>query len=94
MLKSRLSDDMKHYFTFTSIVACNCILLNEVPQIIRSKSHNSAAQCKSSHVLSEYQKIAAQPNRKVLIYGASTHGKGLTDAMSGFGVKGPLLKAN
>ena len=32
-------------------------------------------------------------NRKVLIYyGPSGHGKGFVDAMSAFGVKGPLLR--
>ena len=28
-----------------------------------------------------------------IYYGAPGHGKGLVDAMSGFGVKGPLRKA-
>ena len=53
-----------------------------------------ATQYKSSYVFGEYQKMAAHYNRKVIIYyGHSGHGKGLVDAMSSFGLKGPLLKA-
>ena len=39
-------------------------------------------------------KLAEKYERKVIIYyGPSGHGKGLVDAMSAFGLKGPLMKA-
>ena len=31
--------------------------------------------------------------KKIIYYGVSSHGKGLVDAMSGLGVKGPLSNA-
>ena len=85
---------MKHDFAFTSTVAHSCIALNDLPEIIRRKSDNCGTQYKSRYVFGEYQKMASQYERKVIIYyGPSGHGKGLVDAMSVFGVKGPLLKA-
>ena len=41
----------------------------------------------------EAQTMAKRINRPVLLYyGPAGHGKGLVDAMSAFGVKGPLLR--
>ena len=41
-----------------------------------------------------WKKISSSLQRKVIIcYGVSGHGKGLVDAMSGFGVKGPIRNA-
>ena len=38
--------------------------------------------------------MAAKYDQEVIVhYGPSGHGKGLVDAMSAFGVKGPLMKA-
>ena len=94
MYHYHLSDDMKHDFAFTSIVAHSILDKNNLPKIIRRKSDNCATQYKSCNVFGEYQKIAKINDRKVIIYfGASGHGKGLVDAMSAFGVKGPLSKA-
>lgn len=88
-----LSDSMKHNYAFTSIVANHCVDIEPLPAIIRKKSDNCGVQYKCSSVFGEYNKMAVRTNRKVLIYyGASGHGKGLVDAMSAFGVKGPLLK--
>ena len=88
------SDCMKHNFAYTSIVANHCIDHNTtLPEIIRRKNDNCGVQYKCSDVFGEYQIMSKKFNRKVLIYyGPSGHGKGLVDAMSAFGVKGPLLR--
>ena len=84
---------MKHDYAFTATVAHSCLALNDLPQIIRRKSDNCGTQYKSRHVFSEYQKMAIQYDRKVIIcYGLFGHGKGLVNVMSGFSMKGPLLK--
>ena len=79
-----------HDFGFTSAVANHLLTLNDddIPQIIRRKSDNGAVQYKCRSVFNEYKKMAEKNNRKVIIYyGPSGNGKGLVDAMSGFGVK-------
>ena len=87
-----LSDCKTHNYAYTSIVANHCVEMNPLPAIIRKKSDNCAVQYKCSWVFGEYLQMANKYNRKVLIYyGPSGHGKGLVDAMSAFGVKGPLL---
>ena len=46
------------------------------------------------YVFSMWQLFATTTKKLVIAYyGASGHGKGLVDAMSGFGVKGPLKRA-
>ena len=89
-----LSDDMKHDFAFSSLVATKCIDDMNIPTIIRRKSDNCATQYKCSMVFGEYIKMAKKYDRNVIVYyGASGHGKGLVDAMGTFGVKRPVLKA-
>lgn len=51
-------------------------------------------QYKCKWVFNYYSSLATRLQKPVLTYyGASGHGKGLVDAMSGFGVKGPIRKA-
>ena len=89
-----LSDEIKHDFAFTSIVAEQCLQGRELPKIIRRKIDNCATQYKCALVFGEYQKLSQKFNRKVIVYyGAAGHGKGLVDAMGAFGVKSPLRKA-
>ena len=88
------SNDMKHDYAFTATVAHSCLALNNLPQIICQKSDNLGTQYKSQYVFGEYQKMAIQYDCKVTIYyHLSGHGKGLVNAMSAFGMTGPLLKA-
>ena len=41
-----LSDEMKHDFAFTSLVADHCLQLNALPTLIRRKSDNCGSQYK------------------------------------------------
>ena len=89
-----LSDDMKHDYAFTSACVNHHLETNPVPQIIRQKNDNCGVQYKCRYVFGEYQIIAIQYGRVVIIYyGVAGHGKGLVDAMSSFGVKGPMRRA-
>ena len=88
-----LSDSMKHNYAFTSIVANHCVDMNAPSRIVRKKSDNCVPQYKCANVFGEAQTMAKRINRPVLLYyGPAGHGKGLVDAMSAFGVKGPLLR--
>ena len=40
-----------------------------------------------------WQSLAINTQKPLIAYGVTGHGKGLVDAMSGFGVKGPLSRA-
>ena len=61
--------------------------------IIRLKSDNCQEQYKCRSVFGQYVKLAKELGCPVLVYyGVAGHGKGLVDAMSGFGVKTPLRK--
>ena len=53
------------------------------------KCDNAASQYKNKWLFYYYRMLAMKQKKKVV----SGHGKGLADAMSGFGVKGPLKKA-
>ena len=65
-----------------------------IPSIIRFKSDNCSTQYKCKWVFRFWHSIAQKTNTKVIIYfEVSGHGKGLVDAMSAFGVKGPLMRA-
>ena len=62
----------------------------ENPSVIRFKSDNCATQYKSKYVFQQWQSLAKETIKTVIVYyGVSGHGKGLEDAMHGFGVKGP-----
>ena len=50
-------------------------------------------QYKCAAVFAFYQSLAMNLKKNIIIYyGASGHGRGLVDAMSSFGLKGPLRK--
>ena len=92
-----LSDDRTHDSTFTKLVTTD--LLDyfsdalEFP-LIRIKSDNCSAQYCSRYVFEEYLKLAKKFDKPfILYYGVNGHGKGLVDAMSGFGVKSVLRRA-
>ena len=89
-----LSDDLKHDFAFTKTVIDDLLEKNGTTTILLVKFDNWSVQYKCKNVFSMWQSIATSSQKKVIIYyDVSGHGKGLVDAMSGFGVKGPLRKA-
>ena len=62
--------------------------------ILRFKSDNCSTQYKSKYVFNFWSSLAKKLNKTIIVYyGVSGHGKGLVDAMSGFGVKGPIRRA-
>ena len=88
-----LSDEKKHNFAFTSLVVEQLVEQNSC-EIICIKSANCSTQYKCRWVFGMWQLLATIIGKIIITYyGASGHGKGLVDAMSGFGVKGPLKKA-
>ena len=88
-----LSDVMKHDHAYTSAVVDHLQISN--PEIIRLKSDNCATQYKCKSMFKYYSSLSAKEQKNIIVYyGASGHGKGLVDAMSGFGVKGPICKTN
>ena len=91
-----LSDYVKHDSIFTMNVVFD-ILNNfdlDTLQPLRFKSDNCSSQYKSKYVLHEWKKLAESVQKTVIVYyGVKGHGKGLVDAMSGFGVKTPLKRA-
>ena len=88
-----LSDDLKHDFAFTKTVVDDLLEKNGTTTILRVKFDNWSVQYKCKNVFSMWQSIATSSQKKVIIYYVSGHGKGLVDAMSGFGVKEPFRKA-
>ena len=88
-----LSNEMKHNSAFTATVINHLVEITN-PSIIRFKSDNCATLYKCKWIFNYYSYLAIRLQKTVLTYyGASGHGKGLVDAMSGFGVKGPIHKA-
>ena len=62
-------------------------------QILRFKSDNCATQYCCLHTFKAVLKMAMDLKIPIMLYyGVNGHGRGLVDAMSGFGVKGPLRK--
>ena len=91
-----LSDDRNHDSIFTSEVLFHLISTHDIGNwmAIRFKMDNCSTQYKSRKVFPTYVKLASVTRKTVLVYfGVSGHGKGLVDAMSGFGVKQPLRLA-
>ena len=88
-----ISDEKKHDFAFSSVVANHILELNHPCNIIWLKSDNCSTQYKCKYVFKGWQILAKETSKTVIVYsGVSGHGKGLLDAMSGFGVKGPLQR--
>ena len=61
--------------------------------LIRIKSDNCSTQYCCLHVFRRYSDLSKKLNKTVILYyGVNGHGRGLVDAMSGFGVKSPLRR--
>ena len=89
-----LSNELSHNFSYTYCVISHVIQLDPINSIISLKSDNCSTQYKCKYVCGKYKELAMEKGFPVIAYfGASGHGKGLVDAMSGFGVKGPLRRA-
>ena len=91
-----ISDNKKHDSAFTILVTKDLLGYYEdyldYP-LIRIKSDNCTTQYCCLYVFEAYQKLAIDKNKTVLLYyGVNGHGKGLVDAMSGFGLKCPLRR--
>ena len=90
-----LSDEKKHDQAFTSVVVDQIVENSQDDDIIlRFKSDNCATQYKSKWVFRYWLVISIKQQKIIIFYcGVTGHGKGLVDAMSGFGVKGPVCRA-
>ena len=90
-----LSDDLSHDVVFTMAVVEDLIRrFAPNAKVIRFKSDNCSTQYKCKYIFQKWRELAKKLNKTFIIYyGASGHGKGLVDAMSGFGVKTPMRKA-
>ena len=89
-----LSDDLTHGWCYTEKVVEDIIKMYPDAQIYRFKFDNCSPQYKSLNIFPIFLRLAAL-NKKIIIgyYGVKGHGKGLVDAMSGFGLKTPLRRA-
>ena len=91
------SDDKTHDNVFTEAVVRD--LLRRYPSysahsVLRLKSDNCTAQYCCRYLFWFYQVLAREINMTIIIYfGINGHGRGLVDACSSFGVKGPLRRA-
>ena len=89
-----LTDDLNHDWLFTSEVLNDIVVLYPDCTMYRFKFDNCASQFKSLNVFPVFLQLAKKLNKPVIVYyGVKGHGKGLVDAMSGFGVKTPLRRA-
>ena len=89
-----LSDHFEHNFAFTFCVMNHLTSLSNEASFIGFKSDNCSTQYKCKYVFGKFAELAAERGVPVVwCYGVSGHGKGLVNAMSGFGVKSPLRKA-
>ena len=69
------------------------LLSDDTSEIIRFKSDNCSTQYKCKWIFKQWQSIAVQKGKRVIVYyGAPGHGKGLVDVMNAFDVKGSLRK--
>ena len=91
-----LSDDRTHDSAFTSRVTRD--LLDKFSDfvdypLLRIKSDNCSTQHCSQFVFRKYLNLAKEMDKPIILYyGVNGHGRGLADAMSGFGVKSPLRR--
>ena len=86
-----ISDNRKHNHKFTSAVVNNLVEYYPDVEMYRFKTDNCSEQDKCCNVFPLYRNLAM--STKKTYYGVKGHGKGLVDAMSGFGLKTPLRKA-
>ena len=90
-----LSDDLSHDSVFTMAVVKD-LTTKFAPDhtIVRFKMDNCSTQFKCKYVFYQWRELSMNLGKTFIIYfGVSGHGKGLVDAMSGFGVKTPMRKA-
>ena len=90
------SNELVHKSFFTIKVINNLLKMkdNNNNEIVRFKSDNCSAQYKCKFVFALLQDHAINLSKMIIYYyGVKGHGKGLVDAMSGFGVKTPLRNA-
>ena len=91
-----LSDDKKHDSVYTISVTRD--LLDKFSDymsfpVLRIKSDNCSTQYCCRYVFKEYSNLSKELNKTIILYyGVNGHGRGLVDAMSGFGVKAPLRR--
>ena len=86
-----LSDDTTHDPEFVHEVLFDKLSIKN--ETIMIKSENAPTQYKNKYAFNSIQTLSNDYNVKIIrIYGAAGHGKGLIDAMSGFGVKSILLR--
>ena len=89
-----VADDLKHDYGFTFAVVDTIIDVFDLnSNCFRFKSDNCKTQYKCKNIFANWSKISVQLQKKKIYYGVNSHGKGLVDAMSGLGVKGPLSNA-
>ena len=89
-----LSDHPKQNFAFISSATNHLLSLDNKVPLIHLKCGPCSTQHKCKHVFGKCMGLAIMKDVSVILhYGISGHGKGLVDAASGFGVKGPLRKA-
>ena len=93
LYKYCLSDEMKHDHIFTTTVLKQ-LTEESSSDITCIKSDNCSTQYKSKYIFKSYINLVAEIGKPIIaFYGTSGHGKGLVDAMSSSGVKGPLRTA-
>ena len=90
-----LANERNHDHNFTDKVVNSLVSrYRAVVDIFRSKSDNCTPQYKCLNVFPLFRRLAMKYKKTfVHYYGVKGHGKGLVDAMSGFGLKTPLKKA-
>ena len=85
------SDVLKQNWAYISCVDQDIIQYYTNQNVIRKKSDNCSVQYKSQKVFGLFQEMAIKSGKVwILYYGPSSHGRGLVDSMSSFGVKTPL----
>ena len=83
----------KHDFAFTEFVVRDLLSRFDIDPIIRFKSDNCGYQYCSLHVFQFYRNLSKELGKTIILYyGVNGHGRGLVDAMSGFGVNTPLKR--
>ena len=89
-----LSDDTTHDPSFVQQVLEDIFDRWEIrDETIVVKSDNAPTQYKNKWAFESYNSLAKKYNVRIIrIYGAAVHGKGVIDAMSGFGVKSILKR--
>ena len=92
-----ISDDKIQDSVFTEHVTRD--LLNQFRSavdypLIRIKTDNCSTHYCCKYVFESYLKLSSELDIPIILYyGVNGHGRGLVDAMSGFGVKSPLRRA-